>query len=128
VGAIHVQEFMSLDGVIDAPTWTFEYGFDPKMGAAIGAATERCQGILLNAVDYFRCRVGGAACLFALAGRGDPVLLLHGLPQTHYCWRAIIPSLARSHTVVAPDLHGYGAAAARPAANGPRVQQARDRC
>jgi len=30
VGAIKVHEFMSLDGVIDAPTWTFEYGFDPK--------------------------------------------------------------------------------------------------
>ena len=32
MGALHVHEFMSLDGVIDAPTWTFEYGFDPKMG------------------------------------------------------------------------------------------------
>jgi hypothetical protein len=30
VGAIHVHEFMSLDGVIDAPTWTFDYGFDPR--------------------------------------------------------------------------------------------------
>jgi hypothetical protein len=27
---------MSLDGVIDAPTWTFDYGFDPQMGEAIG--------------------------------------------------------------------------------------------
>ena len=48
MGAIHVHEFMSLDGVIDAPVWTFEYGFDPKMGEAIGAATERCRGILLG--------------------------------------------------------------------------------
>ena len=32
MGAIHVHEFMSLDGVIDAPTWTFDYGFDPRMG------------------------------------------------------------------------------------------------
>jgi haloacetate dehalogenase len=62
----------------------------------------------INAVDYYRCRVGGAAYLFALAGRGDPVLLLHGFPQTHYCWRAIIPALAQSHTVIAPDLRGYG--------------------
>jgi hypothetical protein len=36
VGAINVHEFMSLDGVIDAPTWTFDYDFDPKMGEAIG--------------------------------------------------------------------------------------------
>jgi dihydrofolate reductase len=48
MGSIHVHEFMSLDGVIDAPTWTFEYGFDPKMGERIGAATEKSNGILLG--------------------------------------------------------------------------------
>jgi dihydrofolate reductase len=52
VGEIHVHEFMSLDGVIDAPTWTFEYGFDPQMGEAIGAVTERSQGILLGRITY----------------------------------------------------------------------------
>jgi dihydrofolate reductase len=52
VGAIHVHEFMSLDGVIDAPTWTFDYGFDPQMGEAIGAATERSAGILLGRTTY----------------------------------------------------------------------------
>src|ERR687893_715764 len=52
LGAVHVHEFMSLDGVIDAPTWTFDYGFDPKMGEAIGAVTERCDGILLGRVTY----------------------------------------------------------------------------
>ena len=52
MGEIHVHEFMSLDGVIDAPTWTFEYGFDPHMGQAIGAVTERSQGILLGRVTY----------------------------------------------------------------------------
>jgi dihydrofolate reductase len=52
MGAIHVHEFMSLDGVIDAPTWTFEYGFDPRMGEAIGAFTNRCQGILLGRTTY----------------------------------------------------------------------------
>jgi dihydrofolate reductase len=52
MGAIHVHEFMSLDGVIDAPTWTFDYGFDPQMGAAIAAVTERCRGILLGRTTY----------------------------------------------------------------------------
>jgi dihydrofolate reductase len=52
VGEVHVHEFMSLDGVIDAPTWTFDYGFHPKMGEAIGAVTERCQGILLGRTTY----------------------------------------------------------------------------
>src|SRR5262245_59961912 len=45
---IHVHEFMSLDGVIDAPTWTFEYGFLPRMGEAISAVTRRSKGILLG--------------------------------------------------------------------------------
>jgi dihydrofolate reductase len=52
MGEIHVHEFMSLDGVIEAPTWTFDYGFDPKMGEAIGAVTERSRGILLGRTTY----------------------------------------------------------------------------
>lgn len=52
MGAVHVHEFISLDGVIDQPTWTFEYGFDPKMGEAIGAATATCGGILLGRKTY----------------------------------------------------------------------------
>ena len=52
MGEIHVHEFVSLDGVIDAPTWTFDYGFDPKMGEAIGAVTARCRGILLGRTTY----------------------------------------------------------------------------
>jgi dihydrofolate reductase len=43
---------MSLDGVIDAPTWTFDYGFDPQMGEAIGAVTDRSRGILLGRTTY----------------------------------------------------------------------------
>jgi dihydrofolate reductase len=52
MGQIHVHEFVSLDGNMDAPVWTFEYGFDPKMGEAIGAVTERCKGILLGRETY----------------------------------------------------------------------------
>jgi dihydrofolate reductase len=43
---------MSLDGVIDAPTWTFDYGFDPRMAEAIGSVTTRCRGILLGRTTY----------------------------------------------------------------------------
>jgi dihydrofolate reductase len=52
VGAIHVHEFISLDGVIDTPTWTFDYGFDPRMGEAIGLVTSRARGILLGRTTY----------------------------------------------------------------------------
>src|SRR3954463_11859172 len=43
---------MSADGVIDAPVWTAEYGFDPKMGEAIGAFTSQSNGILLGRNTY----------------------------------------------------------------------------
>jgi dihydrofolate reductase len=52
MGAIHVHEFMTLDGVIDAPEWSFDYGFLPQMGEAIGAVTDRCRGILLGRRTY----------------------------------------------------------------------------
>src|SRR4051794_14999535 len=52
MGEIHVHEFMSLDGVIDTPAWTFDYGFDPRMGETIGAVTARCGGILLGRRTY----------------------------------------------------------------------------
>jgi dihydrofolate reductase len=52
VGAVLVHEFMSLDGVIDTPVWTADYGFDPKMGNAISAIVERCQGILLGRTTF----------------------------------------------------------------------------
>jgi dihydrofolate reductase len=52
MGEIHVHEFMSLDGVIDTPSWTFDFGFDPKMGETIGAMTARARGILLGRTTY----------------------------------------------------------------------------
>jgi dihydrofolate reductase len=52
MGGIHVHEFMSLDGVIDTPMWTFDYGFDPQMGEAIGELTKRSDGILLGRTTY----------------------------------------------------------------------------
>lgn len=43
-----------------------------------------------------------------VGGRGRPLLLLHGYPQTHVMWHKIAPALAERFTVVMPDLRGYG--------------------
>ncbi|MEJ7744877.1 MAG: dihydrofolate reductase family protein [Nocardioidaceae bacterium] len=43
-----MHEFIALDGVFESPSWTFEYGFDPKMGETIGAITEQSNTILLG--------------------------------------------------------------------------------
>jgi dihydrofolate reductase len=52
MGAIKVHEFISLDGVIENPSWTAEFGFDPKMGASIGALTSDSSAILLGRTTY----------------------------------------------------------------------------
>jgi dihydrofolate reductase len=48
MGQILVHEFISLDGVFEAPRWTMEYGFDPKMGEAIGGIMGPSKAILLG--------------------------------------------------------------------------------
>jgi pimeloyl-ACP methyl ester carboxylesterase len=53
-------------------------------------------------------KVNGVRIHYKIAGRGSPLLLLHGSPLTSRSWLKIIPALAENHTVVAPDLRGYG--------------------
>jgi pimeloyl-ACP methyl ester carboxylesterase len=43
-----------------------------------------------------------------VAGQGDPVVLLHGYTQTSHMWRPLMAELAKTHTVIAPDLRGAG--------------------
>ena len=49
------------------------------------------------------------AIAYSVGGDGPPLLLLHGFPQTRAMWAAVAPALARDHTVICPDLRGYGA-------------------
>lgn len=41
-------------------------------------------------------------------GKGPPLVLLHGFPQTHVMWHRIAPELAKHFHVILPDLRGYG--------------------
>lgn len=52
MGTIRAHEFTSLDGVIDSPTWTFDFGFDPAMGQDIGNLMSSCDAILLGRNTY----------------------------------------------------------------------------
>jgi haloacetate dehalogenase len=54
----------------------------------------------------------------AVGGEGSPIVLLHGFPQTHLMWRHVAADLAVDHTVIVPDLRGYGASD-KPAESGP---------
>lgn len=52
MGKIVVHEFISLDGVIEDPKWTFEYGFDPKMSETIAGLTKPSNALLLGRQTY----------------------------------------------------------------------------
>jgi haloacetate dehalogenase len=67
------------------------------------------EGFAYETVD-----IGSTRYRPGIAGNGSPVLLLHGFPQTHYCWHRVAPALAEDHRVVVCDLKGYGEARAEP--------------
>ena len=66
----------------------------------------------------------GTLLRVAQAGTGTPVVLLHGFPQTHLMWRDVATELARDHSVVVPDLRGYGESA-KPEERSPDTYSAR---
>jgi pimeloyl-ACP methyl ester carboxylesterase len=57
--------------------------------------------------DHF-ANVNGIRLHYLIAGEGEPVLLLHGYAQNSHMWRPLMAQLAKSHTVIAPDLRGFG--------------------
>ena len=50
----------------------------------------------------------GVTLHYLRAGAGEPVVLVHGIPQTSHEWRYVMPRLAGQYTVIAPDLRGLG--------------------
>src|SRR3979409_2296668 len=58
--------------------------------------------------------VNGVKRHYLIAGKGDPVVLLHGYAETSHMWLPLIAKLADKHTVIAPDLRGFGDSAAPP--------------
>jgi len=56
----------------------------------------------------------GVKMHYLMAGRGDPVILLHGYAQTSHMWRPLMAELAKTHLVIAPDLRGFGQSSAPP--------------
>jgi haloacetate dehalogenase len=55
---------------------------------------------------FWKTQEGDVFCRYG--GDGPPVLLLHGHPRTHATWEHVAPLLAQNHTVVCPDLPGFG--------------------
>jgi pimeloyl-ACP methyl ester carboxylesterase len=58
--------------------------------------------------SHHMASVNGIQLHYVTGGEGDPIILLHGWPETWYEWRHIMPALAKNYTVIAPDLRGLG--------------------
>ena len=52
--------------------------------------------------------VNGVRLHYRIAGQGNPVVLLHGYTQTSHMWKPIMGQLAKTHTVIVPDMRGVG--------------------
>ena len=59
-------------------------------------------------VTHHTVEINGLRVHYVTAGSGEPVVLLHGFPETWYAWRKVIPALATCYKVIAPDLRGCG--------------------
>jgi pimeloyl-ACP methyl ester carboxylesterase len=58
--------------------------------------------------------VNGVKLHYLIAGTGDPIVLLHGFAETSHMWLPLIAKLSDRHTVIAPDLRGFGQSSAPP--------------
>jgi haloacetate dehalogenase len=68
----------------------------------------------IDGFEYATLAVGSTSYRPGIAGRGPAVLLLHGFPQTHYCWHRVAPALTGRNTAVVCDLKGYGESRSAP--------------
>ena len=75
------------------------------LGAATGGAAAAAPGLK---IESRYADVNGVRIHYLAAGQGTPVVLLHGFAQTSRMWRPLIAELAKTHTVIAPDLRGFG--------------------
>src|SRR6188472_840269 len=64
--------------------------------------------------SHHTASVNGIQMHYVIGGHGNPVVLLHGWPETWYAWHKVMPDLAKNYTVIAPDLRGIGASSKPP--------------
>ncbi|MFT6791337.1 MAG: haloacetate dehalogenase [Cellvibrionaceae bacterium] len=64
--------------------------------------------LFTNQFTTTQIKTSGAEINLVHGGSGNPLLLLHGYPQTHAMWHKVAPLLARHFHVICPDLRGYG--------------------
>ena len=105
-----LNSFRAVATVISMALSLALFGLDPALAQAPQSKFAEVNGVRLH---------------YLVAGKGDPVVLLHGYAETSHMWRPLIAKLADKHTVIAPDLRGFGQSAA-PADGYTKAAMARD--
>jgi hypothetical protein len=69
--------------------------------------------------SHHMASVNGIQMHYVMGGQGDPIVLLHGWPETWYEWHKVMPALAKNYTVIIPDLPGLGeSSSSKPSSTG----------
>jgi haloacetate dehalogenase len=78
--------------------------------STLTASCDRTRGGcgMFDGFEAFDLTTAGTSIHGRRGGSGPPVLLLHGIPETHLMWHRVAPHLAERYTVIATDLRGYG--------------------
>jgi pimeloyl-ACP methyl ester carboxylesterase len=68
--------------------------------------------------SHHMASVNGIQMHYVMGGQGEPIVLVHGWPETWYAWHKVMPALAKNHTVIALDLPGLGDSSSKPSSTG----------
>ncbi len=79
-----------------------------RLFAAGAAAAALLTGTVSAAPETKTATVNGITMQYLVEGKGEPIVLLHGFAETSHMWLPLISELAKTHTVIAPDLRGFG--------------------
>jgi pimeloyl-ACP methyl ester carboxylesterase len=101
------------------PMWNFPRRLDLlllvfALGLSVPASAQQTAARLPTGVTEKIADVDGVKINYKIGGRGPMVVLLHGYAQTSHMWLPLMPLLAKSHTVIAPDLRGAGGSERTP--------------
>src|SRR5450432_2212559 len=79
-----------------------------RLLATVALALGLAEAASAKAVQSRYAEVNGVRLHYLVAGSGSPVVLLHGFAETSHMWLPLMTQLAATHTVIAPDLRGFG--------------------
>ena len=92
---------------------------------AITTASVFTSAALAQAPESRFAEANGVRLHYLVAGTGEPIILLHGYAQNSHMWRPVMAELAKTNTVIAPDLRGFGQSA-KPAGGYDKKTMAQD--